>query len=170
MATDAEAKGAHVYLLTVTTRDIWSNPKVKFSDATPIGPLPAGYDPKQDKIERGTSAGKFHPMDQGPRPENCTSPCSISPTSAPISTRPWAARPSTQLYSDHNHTYMPGAEIVAGSIVSGLKAFPASPFLPLLSDKGKALQPADPKYVSPNDLPLKQDSRQRRSNPPIPST
>src|ERR1051325_1704098 len=30
MATDAQAKGAHVFLLTVTTRNIWTNPKVKF--------------------------------------------------------------------------------------------------------------------------------------------
>ena len=54
-----EAKGAHVVLLTVTTRNIWSNPKVKFNDGTPAGPLPADYDPKQDKIERGTAGGKF---------------------------------------------------------------------------------------------------------------
>src|SRR5438067_739783 len=59
MATDAREKGAHVYLLTVTTRNIWSNPKVKFIDATPVGPLPADYDPKQDKIERGTGNGRF---------------------------------------------------------------------------------------------------------------
>src|ERR1039457_4312233 len=28
MATDARARGAHVFLLTVTTRNIWTNPKV----------------------------------------------------------------------------------------------------------------------------------------------
>src|SRR5690242_10477024 len=50
MATDAEAKGAHVFLLTVTTRNIWTNPKVKFHDGTPLDPLPADYDPKQDRI------------------------------------------------------------------------------------------------------------------------
>ena len=59
MAADALAKGARVCLLTVTTRNIWTNPKVKFADGTPVGPLPADYDPKQDKIERGTSNGKF---------------------------------------------------------------------------------------------------------------
>jgi hypothetical protein len=55
-----------------------------------------------------------------------------------------------KLYSDHNHTYMPGAQIVAASIVSGLKAFKDSPFIPLLSDAGKALPTADAKYVSDN--------------------
>jgi hypothetical protein len=45
---------------------------------------------------------------------------------------------------------MAGAEIVASSIVSGLKAFPNSPFIPLLSDKGAAVEAADPKYVSAN--------------------
>jgi rhamnogalacturonan endolyase len=59
MAADALEKGAHVYLLTVTTRNIWNNPRVKFTDATPIGPLPADYDPKEDRIERGTGGGRF---------------------------------------------------------------------------------------------------------------
>src|SRR4051794_20691965 len=40
MTTDAREKGAHVYLLTVTTRNIWTNPKVKFRDATPTADLP----------------------------------------------------------------------------------------------------------------------------------
>src|SRR4029077_18162943 len=59
MATDAREKGARVYLLTVTTRNIWNNPKMKFNDATPVGPLPADYDPNLDKIERGTGNGRF---------------------------------------------------------------------------------------------------------------
>jgi hypothetical protein len=55
-----------------------------------------------------------------------------------------------KFYSDHNHTYVPGAEIVASSIVSGLKAFKNSPFIPLLSEKGKTVPAADAKYVSDN--------------------
>lgn len=55
-----------------------------------------------------------------------------------------------KLYSDHNHTYLPGAGIVAASIVSGLKTFHESPFIPLLSAKGKAVAAADAKYVSNN--------------------
>ena len=62
-----------------------------------------------------------------------------------------------KLYSDHNHTYMPGEQIVAESIVSGLKAFKDSPIIPLLSEQGKALPAADAKYVSDNlpDAPPK---------------
>ena len=56
-----------------------------------------------------------------------------------------------KLYSDHNHTYQPGAEFIASSVVSGLKAFQDSPFLSLLSEKGKAVQTAAAKYVSPSD-------------------
>lgn len=59
MALDAGSKGAHVFLLTVTTRNIWKNPLVKFADATPLGSLPKEYDPKQDTIERGTGNGRF---------------------------------------------------------------------------------------------------------------
>ena len=55
-----------------------------------------------------------------------------------------------KFYSDHNHTYLPGAEFVAASIVSGLKAFKASPFVPLLSAQGQAVETADAKHVSDN--------------------
>jgi hypothetical protein len=43
---------------------------------------------------------------------------------------------------------VPGAEIVASSIVRGLKGFHNSPFLALLSEKGQALPAADAKYLS----------------------
>jgi len=152
MATDAQGKGAHVFLLTVTTRNIWNNPKVKFNDATPVGPLPADYDPKQDKIERGTGNGRFTQWtkDVGQKlhlpvfdlTDFCADKYEVM-----------GRENVNKLYSDHNHTYLPGAEIVAASIVSGIKAFHNSPFIPLLSDKGKALETADAKYVSDNPAP-----------------
>jgi lysophospholipase L1-like esterase len=139
MATDAEHKDAHVYLLTVTARNIWINPKVKFHDATPIDPLPADYDPKQDKIERGTGHGEFTQWtrDIGQKLHlpvfDLTDFCADKYEAM-------GREEVNKLYSDHNHTYMAGAEIVAASIVSGLKAFDDSPFIPLLSDKGRALE------------------------------
>ena len=141
MATDAREKGAHVYLLTVTTRNIWSNPKVKYRDATPIEPLPADYDPKLDKIERGTGGGKFTQWtkDIGRKLHlpvfDLTNFCADKYEAM-------GREAVDKFYTDHNHTYVPGAEIVASSIVSGLKAFNQSPFIPLLSDKGKAIPAA----------------------------
>jgi lysophospholipase L1-like esterase len=152
MATDAQAKGAHVFLLTVTTRNIWSNPKVKFNDATPIGPSPGDYDPRQDRIERGTGSGRFTQWtkDIGQKLHlpvfDLTDFCADKYEGM-------GREEVNKLYSDHNHTYMAGAEIVAAAIVSGLKAFDHSPFVPLLSDKGKALETADAKYVSDNPAP-----------------
>ena len=152
MATDAQAKGAHVYLLTVTTRNIWTNPKVKFRDATPIDPLPADYDPKQDKIERGTGNGQYTQWtkDIGQRLHlpvfDLTDFCADKYEAM-------GREEVNKLYSDHNHTYMPGAEIVASSIVSSLKAFKDSPFIPLLSDNGRALETADVRFVSDNPVP-----------------
>ncbi len=152
MATDAQAKGARVFLLTVTTRNIWTNPKVKFRDATPVGPLPADYDPKQDKIERGTGHGEFTQWTEeiGRKlhlpvfdlTDYCADKYEVM-----------GREEVNKLYSDHNHTYQAGAEIVAAAIVSGLKAFRDSPFLPLLSDKGNALETAAAKYVSDNAAP-----------------
>jgi len=74
MASAARDKGAHVYFLTVTTRNIWTNPKAKFKDATPTEPLPADYDPKDDRIERGTLQGN---TPSGPRTSasSCTCRC-----------------------------------------------------------------------------------------------
>jgi lysophospholipase L1-like esterase len=158
MATDAGEKGAQVFLLTVTTRNIWTNPKVKFTDATPAGPLPADYDPKQDRIERGTANGKFTQWtkDVGRKLHlpvfDLTNFCADKYEAM-------GREEVNKLYSDHNHTYLPGAEVVASSIVSGLKAFNKSPFLPLLSAKGKAVATADPKYVSDNAAPTKPENR-----------
>jgi lysophospholipase L1-like esterase len=152
MATDAQGRGARVFLLTVTTRNIWNNPKVKFDDAMPAGPLPADYDPKQDKIERGTGHGEFTQWtkDIGRKLHlpvfDLTDFCADKYEAM-------GREEVNKLYSDHNHTYMAGAEIVATSIVSGLKAFNDSPFIPLLSDKGKALETADARFVSDNTAP-----------------
>jgi rhamnogalacturonan acetylesterase len=149
MATDAQAKGGRVYLLTVTTRNIWTNPKAEFKDATPVGDLPADYDPKQDKIERGTGGGKFTQWtkDIGAKLHipvfDLTNYCADLYESM-------GREEVNKLYSDHNHTYLPGAEKVGAAIVSGLKAFKESPFIPLLSEKGKALPAADAKYISDN--------------------
>jgi hypothetical protein len=122
---------------------------VKYRDATPIDPLPADYDPKQDKIERGTGGGKFTQWtkDVGKKLRlpvfDLTNFCADKYEAM-------GREAVDKFYSDHNHTYVPGAQIVAESIVSGLKAFYKSPFVPLLSEKGKTVPAADAKYVSDN--------------------
>lgn len=157
MASDAREKGARVYLLTVTTRNIWSNPKVKFNDATPVGPLLDDYDPREDRIERGTGNGRFTQWtkDIGQKLHlpvfDLTNFCADKYEAM-------GREEVDKLYSDHNHTYLPGAEMVATSIVSGLKAFKDSPFIPLLSEKGKAIEAAAAKYVSDNPA-AKQENR-----------
>ena len=149
MATDARDKGAHVYLLTVTTRNIWNNPKVKFRDATPVDPLPSDYDPKQHKIERGTGGGKFTQWTKEIG-QKLHLPVFDLTNFCADKYEGMGREAVNNLYSDHNHTYMPGAEIVASSIVSGLKAFDKSPFVALLSEKGKAVAVAEAKYVGNN--------------------
>jgi rhamnogalacturonan acetylesterase len=152
MASAARDKGAHVYFLTVTTRNIWTNPKAKFRDATPIDPLPADYNPKDDRIERGTANGKYTQWTKE-LGEKLHLPV-LDLTNLCADRYDAMGREKTNLfYTDHNHTYVPGADFVAGSIVSGLKAFPHSPFLALLSDKGRAVPTADAKYVSENAAP-----------------
>jgi hypothetical protein len=152
MVADARSQGAEVFLLTVTTRNIWTNPKVKYRDATPIDPPPADYDPRLDKIERGTGGGKFTQWtkDIG---QKLNAPVFDLTNFCADKYEAMGREAVNKLYSDHNHTYVPGAEIVAVSIVSGLKAFQPNPFIPLLSEKGKAVPAADAKYVSENAAP-----------------
>lgn len=149
MAGDAEAKGAHVYLLTVTTRNIWSNPKAQFRDGTPVDPLPADYDPKQDRIERGTASGRFTQWTKEVG-QKLHLPVFDLTNFCADKYEAMGRDAVNKLYSDHNHTYLPGAEIVATAIVSGLKAFGSSPFIPLLSAKGQAVETAETRYVSDN--------------------
>ncbi len=154
MAEGARARGAHVFLLTVTTRNIWTNPKVKFRDATPIGPLPPDYNPADDRIERGTGHGEYTRWTKELGRRLHLPVLDLTNLCADKYERMGRVAVN-RLYSDHNHTYIPGAHLVAETIVSGLKAFPNSPFLPLLSAKGKAVPTAAAKYVAENEAPAK---------------
>jgi lysophospholipase L1-like esterase len=150
MASAARAKGAHVTLLTVTTRNIWTNPKAKFRDAKPTDPLPADYDPKQDRIERGTGNGIYTKWTKelGAKLHlpvlDLTNLCADKYEAM-------GREKVDAFYSDHNHTYLPGADFVAATIVSGLKAFPGSPWSALLSEKGRAIPAAEPRYIAKNE-------------------
>lgn len=149
MANAAREKGARVFLLTVTTRNMWTNPKAKFRDAIPIDPLPADYDPKEDRIERGTANGRYTQWTKevGARLHvpvlDLTNLCADRYEAM-------GREKVDAFYSDHNHTYVPGADFVAQTIVSGLKAFRDSPFVPLLSEKGRAIAAAERRHVSEN--------------------
>ena len=146
MAQEAISRGARVYLLTVTVRDIWTNPLVKYADATPIGQLPGNYDPKDDRIERGTGGGAYTRWTKALGAElglpvvDLTNLCADRYEAL-------GRVAVAKLYSDHNHTYQAGAALVAETIVSGLKAFRTSPFNAILSERGRAVVPADPRYV-----------------------
>jgi len=149
MANETLAKHAKPILLTVTTRNIWTNPKIKFTDATPNGPLPADYDSKEDKIERGTGNGKYTQWTKDVGKELHLPVFDLTNFCADRYEK-MGREEVNKLYSDHNHTYLPGAELVAQSIVAGLKGFKESPFEPLLSEKGKAVEKADAKYINDN--------------------
>ena len=151
MTTDAQAKGAHVYLLTLTVRDIWTNPRATFKDAKPTAALPADYDPAQDKIVRGDNFAKWT-KDVGAK---LAVPV-LDLNNLEGDRYEKLGREKVMVnYLDHNHTNPAGADLLASYIVSGLKAFKAGPFTALLSDKGAALETADAKYVIENDAAAK---------------
>ncbi|GEM_PF-195377 len=149
MATDAAGKGASVTLLTPTPRNIWTNPKVRFRDATPVGSdnqplatLPADYDPKDDRIERGTGNGRYGRWTQEVAAKFGLPVFDLTNFCAGEYEKLGRERVN-EWYLDHNHTFLPGARFVARSVVAGLKAMPDSPFIPLLSDAGREVVAAD---------------------------
>lgn len=151
MAVDAEAKGAQVYLLTVTTRNIWTNPKAKFRDATIVS-QDDGYNPAEDKIERGTGNGKYTQWTKDVGAKLHVPVLDLTNLEADHYEKLGREKVMVN-YLDHNHTKPAGADMVASYIISGLKAFKSSPFTAMLSEKGKAVETADAKYVSDNAVP-----------------
>jgi lysophospholipase L1-like esterase len=156
MATEAREKGAHVYFLTVTTRNMWKNPKVKFNDAKPVdannqplATMPEGYDPREDRIERGTGDGRYTQWTKEVAAKLNIPVFDLTNACADLYEE-MGREEVDKLYSDHNHTYLEGATTVARVIVGGLKAFKNSPFVPMLSDPGKEIPAADAKHVSDN--------------------
>ena len=146
MAGDAREKGARVFLLTVTPRDIWTNPKAKFKDAEILS-QDAGYNPAEDKIERGTGSGKYTQWTKDIGKKLGLPVLDLTNLLADKYEKTGREKVMVN-YQDHNHTLPAGADMVAASIVSGLKAFKNSPFIPLLSDKGRAVETADVKYLA----------------------
>jgi len=85
-------KGARVYVLTVTARNIWNNPKAKFRDAT-ITSQEEGYNPRTttSSAAPATAISRSGP----PRwPRRSMRRCSISLSCSPTGTTRWAARRS----------------------------------------------------------------------------
>src|SRR5262249_2689722 len=107
------------------------------------------YDPRDDRIERGTGNGRFtqSTKDVGQKLHilvfDLTNFCADK-------YEVMGREQVDKFYSDHNHTYLPGAEFVASFIVFGLKAFRDNLFVPLLFEKGKAFETAVAKYVNEN--------------------
>lgn len=146
MATDAREKGAQVFLLTVTARNIWTNPKATFRDATILTQEP-GYNPADDRIERGTGNGRYTQWtkDVGAKLKLPV----LDLTNLLADRYEQIGREKVNVnFKDHNHTFPAGADIVASTIVSGLKAFRVNPFAPLLSAKGRAVETAPARHVT----------------------
>lgn len=153
MATEARDKGAHPFFLTVTTRNIWTNPKVTFKDATPQPPgtpLPADYDPNEDKIERGTGNGRYTQWTKDVGKNIHVPVFDLTNFCADVYEKMGRENTNRFYPADHNHTNAAGAQNVATCIATGLKSFKDSPFIPLLSEKGQALPAADAKFISDN--------------------
>jgi len=167
MATDSQAKGAHVYLLTVTERNIWTNPKAVFKDAT-IVTQQDGYTTADDRADRA-NWGKYPEWTKEVGAKLHIPVLDL--TTLESDTYDKMGREKVMVnYLDHNHTNPAGADIVASIIVSGLKAFKNSPFTAMLSDKGKAVATADAKYVSDNDTTTSTDATAKPADASAPAT
>ena len=146
MATDTIEKGGHPYFLTLTNRDTWSNPNAKFDDTGNITSQQPGYDPKADKLPNLDPHVNLT-LQIG---EQLHLPVFNLNAYQMDEYLKQGREKIAPLYSDHNHTYIPGAQQLSKFVVAGLKSFKNSPFIPLLSDAGKAIPAADAKYIKDN--------------------
>ena len=145
MATEAAEHGARVFLLTVTARNIWSNPHARFNDATILS-KDESYAIAEDRIERGTGSGKYTQwtIELG---QQLHLPV-LDLTNLQADRFEKLGREKVMVnYADHNHTFPAGADLVASIVVSGLKGFQNSPFTSLLSPLGRAVEVADAKHI-----------------------
>ncbi len=147
MASDALAKGAHVVLLTVTARNIWTNPKATFKDADIVAQAD-DYDPAEDKIDH-KNWGKYPEWTKAVGAKLHVPVVDLTNIET-LALEKMGREAAKTNYLDHNHTTPAGAEVVAKAVVSGLRALKNSPFNALLSAKGKMVELADPKYVANN--------------------
>jgi lysophospholipase L1-like esterase len=149
---DAQAKGAHVVVVTVTVRDIWTNPNAEFGTALTetanIVSKKDNYNPAEDKVERGLDDGHGHNYaDECKEIAKTAHVPLVDLTDMNADKFEKMGREQAKLFyqtqkTDHTHTNPAGADFNAASIISGLKALKGSPFVALLSDKGKAVPPS----------------------------
>jgi len=160
MATDTIEKGGHPCFLTLTNRDTWSNLLARFDDTGHIVSQQPGYDPKLDKLP----ALDGHVTLTLQIGEQLHLPVFNLNAYQMDEYLKQGRDKIAPLYSDHNHTYAAGAQQLAKFVVAGLKGFKDSPFIPLLSDAGKAIPATNANYVLDN-LP---DAAATTSSAPAP--
>ncbi len=127
MVADAKAKGATVIVLSCTVRNIWRDGKADHGPGS-FGPWAADVAKAQGVPFVDLSsivADKYDVLGKE----------KVVPFYGP---------------TDTTHSTPAGADYNATSVVSGLKALKDSPFVALLSDKGRAVATADVKYVTQN--------------------
>jgi lysophospholipase L1-like esterase len=123
---DAEAKGAHPLLLSLTVRNIWADGAVERGD---------GH--FKDWTATVAKAEKVPYLD-------------VTDTIADRYEALGAEKVAAFFPEDHTHTSPEGADLNASLVVACLKGLPDSPFIPYLSDKGRTPQA----YLAPRDPAL----------------
>ena len=118
MIADTKAKGATPILLSLTVRNIW----------------------KDGKVERGS--GNYRQLvEELAKAQNVTY-VDVTNIIADQYDRLGQETVKAMFGPDYVHTSPAGADLNAGSVVIGLKALPNHPLVNLLSEKGKAVEPA----------------------------
>jgi lysophospholipase L1-like esterase len=123
---DAEAKGAHPLVLSLTVRNIW----------------------KDGHVERGD--GHFKEWSAEVATAEHVPYLDVTDAIADRYETMGSEKVAPLFPIDHTHTSAEGAELNASLVVACLKGLPDSPFTPYLSAKGRPVMP----YLSPRDPSL----------------
>jgi lysophospholipase L1-like esterase len=130
MVADAKTKGATIIVLSCTVRNLWSDGRADHGPGS-FGAWAAEVAKSQGVPFVDLSsivADKYDALGQD----------KVAPFYGP---------------TDKTHSTPAGADFNAASVVAGLKALKDSPFVVLLSDKGRAVPAADAKYATENPPP-----------------
>lgn len=130
MVNEAKGKGATVILLSPTVRNIWKDGKVESA----LGQ----YGEWTAAIAKQTGSTFFD----------------LSPVIASRYQEMGEDEVKKLFPEDHTHTSPAGADLNASLVVAGLKGLKNSPFVAMLSDKGRAVEPYPP-VTSTNGAAMK---------------
>jgi len=138
---DAKEKGATPIVSSTTVRNMWTNPRATFRDAT-ITTKKDNYNPADDRVERGMG----HMLEWAKQVAAEEKVSFVDHSNITADRYEKMGRDETAKFfpADHTHTSTDGAVLNAEMFISGLKGLDIQPLIGALNEKGKVIEAGNP--------------------------